>query len=138
MEEPSPGHTFWERLGRGVAQGWEKAKEASGRLGELAGLRIDLKNARDRLEDRYRHLGRMAAERFLDRGDPGLDAGEGPVAAVIEEIRAARAALRDLDMRLAGWQEQPAEGGGSPPAPPHNPPTPPPPQGEEPGRPAER
>ena len=107
MEGESPKRTFWERLGRGVAQGIEKAKEATNRLGEYAGLKLDVKTARDHLEGRYRHLGRIAADRLLDRSEGAIDAKESAVAAALDEIRAARAALAELEKRLADSEEKP-------------------------------
>lgn len=100
MEEPTVKKTFWERLGRGVAQGWEKARETSSKLGEYAALKLDLKNARDHLEDRYRLLGRIAADRLLDRAEGSVDGQEPGVKAAVEEIKAARSALAAIEKRV--------------------------------------
>jgi hypothetical protein len=105
MADPFSKRTFWEKLGRGVAQGWEKARDATSRLGELAGLKLDLKNARDHLESRYRLLGRLAADRFIEPAESGLDPSDPALNALLGEVRAARAALADLEKRLEECRE---------------------------------
>jgi hypothetical protein len=118
MAEPNPSpprHSLWERLGQGMAQGWEKAKEVSSRLGELATLKLDLKSARDHLESRYRLLGTMAADRLIDREEGQVDASEAGVRAALEDIRSARAAVAAIEKKLSDLNEKPGEG--SPPTP---------------------
>jgi hypothetical protein len=106
--DPFEKRTFWEKLGRGVAQGWEKAKETSSRLGEIAGVKLDLKSARDHLETRYRLLGRIVADRLIDRSEGTLDPAEPQVAGLLEEIRAGRAAIVALEAKLAEETAPPA------------------------------
>ena len=117
MEEPTPGpspspppkKSFWERLGQGVAQGWEKAKEVSTRVGEYASLKLDIKNARDHLDSRYRLLGRSAADRLIDRGETTLESSESGVRAILDEIATARATLAALEKKLAESGQAPAQ-----------------------------
>ncbi len=87
-----------------MAQGWEKAREVSGRVGEFASLKLDIKNAKDHLENRYRLLGRIASERLINRGESTLEGNEPAVRAVLEEISSARTQLASLENKLAEVQ----------------------------------
>jgi hypothetical protein len=104
MEESKP--TFWEKLGRGVAQGFEKVKETSRSIGEFAALKLDIKNARDHLENRYRLLGRIAADRFIDRNETSIEREEPAVKTALEEIRSARSTLAALEAKLVESQSE--------------------------------
>ena len=86
-----PKRTFWEKLGRKIAQGWEKARDASSRLRRRIALKLDHKNARDRL------VGRLAADRFLNHGDSALDPSDPALQGLLEEILAADRFLDDAE-----------------------------------------
>ena len=116
QERPPEKKTLWGRLGRGVAQGWEMAKETTHRIGDAASQKLELSKARDHLLDRYRLLGRMAAERFITRGETAMERDEETVRAVVEEIRTAQGRIAELEHAEA--QRPSAE---SNPAPPANP-----------------
>ena len=107
MEESGSKPTFWEKLGRGVAQGLEKVKETSRSIGEFAALKLDIKNARDHLENRYRLLGRIAADRFVDRNETAINREEPAVRTALEEIRSARSTLAALEAKLVETQSDP-------------------------------
>ena len=92
-----PKRTFWEKLGRGVAQGWEKARDATSRLRGRAALKVDLKNARHLLESPYRLAGRLAADRFPDHADSALDPSDPALQGLLEEILAADRFLDDAE-----------------------------------------
>ncbi len=106
MEESGSKPTFWEKLGKGVAQGFEKVKETSRSIGEFAALKLDIKNARDHLENRYRLLGRVAADRLIDRAEGALDREDPAVKAALDEIRSARSSLAALEAKLVESQHQ--------------------------------
>ena len=106
MEESGSKPTFWEKLGKGVAQGFEKVKETSRSIGEYAALKLDIKNARDHLENRYRLLGRVAADRFIDRSESSIDREEPVLKAALDEIRTARSNLAALEAKLVESQHQ--------------------------------
>ena len=57
--------------------------------------------ARDHLDTRYRLLGRIVADRVIDRSESSIDLTEPGVTAALEEIRGARAALAALEKKLA-------------------------------------
>ena len=99
MTDPISGKSFWEKLGRSVGKGLEKAKETSVRLGEGAVARLDLKNAKDHLESRYRLLGRAVADRMVERKEPVVEASDPAVKALLDEVAAAQAAVEEMEKK---------------------------------------
>jgi predicted RNA-binding Zn ribbon-like protein len=57
--------SFWEKLGRGVAQGWQKTKELGSQLSDQIEGKQALEHAREALNEQYRALGKLAADELV-------------------------------------------------------------------------
>ena len=94
--------SFWEKLGRGVGKGFQKAKEYGSRLSEPT----EIEQKQSELGKLHEKIGELATKRFLDDGDESLMARDEDVRGVIDEIRR----LRAENDRLSAEQE-PSEKG---------------------------
>ena len=79
--------SFWERVGRGLGYGWQKAKEVGARLEDKAEEGLEMRLARDRLQELHEELGRAVAARVIGEEEQPLDLSGPPFVDLIEGIR---------------------------------------------------
>jgi hypothetical protein len=80
--------SLWEKLGRGVAHGWEKAKELGREFSQGAESELDVA-LRD-LDSKYLQLGKLAALEIIDAGKEAYEPDSAEAKGLLEEIRKAR------------------------------------------------
>lgn len=95
--------SFWERVGRGVGYGWQRAKELGAQLEEQARQGADSAEG-EKLRELYEKLGRLVAQHALDEGQPSFDPGSPEATEIIE-------AIRTEQERLEREAEENGEGG---------------------------
>jgi hypothetical protein len=86
--------SFWEKLGRGVGFGWQKAKQWGAQVGEGIESSQELEKARRELALAYGKLGEAVARRLLDGAPAALSPDDPEIAGL---LAAAAKARSDLD-----------------------------------------
>lgn len=90
---------FLQRIGKG-----------SQRLSQMGRTRIELMEARSKLEGRYTALGKALAARVIDRQETVLDASEEAIASFVEEVKEARKRVAEVEGKLQQIRESGEEG----------------------------
>ena len=91
-----PGGLLGE-ITHALAEGIERVREGSARVARLGRLNLDLLAARGRLRRSLHALGEIAAGRWLDDEAVVLERKEPAIAAIVEEVRMARADIGRIE-----------------------------------------
>lgn len=99
--------SFWERLGRSVGQGWQKAKRFGAQVSEGLEARIEIEKAEEALRELHSRLGRAAADALLGSEGAAFAADSEDLRDLLRAIREGR----ELVARLRAEREtaSPAE-----------------------------
>ncbi len=97
MKEPS----FWERLGRGVGYGWQKAREIGSQVSDQLEGKFELEKAEADLHAQHSELGSLVADRLLAAPPKAADPEDSETRRLLTAIRA----QRELVTRLRAERE---------------------------------
>jgi len=87
----------------------ESVGKSAHRFSKVANRKVDLWDARRTLENCYERLGKICASRFIDRDERAVDRSEELVARCLDDVRAARAKVEELERLLDPAAEESAE-----------------------------
>lgn len=101
--------SFWEKLGRGVAQGWQKTKELGSQLSDQIEGKQALEHAQEALNEHYRALGKLAADELLTAESPSFVPESPQARELLEAIRKLREEVQRLEKERQEQERQERE-----------------------------
>lgn len=106
--------SFWEKVGRSVGDGLQKAKDIGASIGEKGETILDKQDWRRRLRQAREELGRVVEKELQGMGDPPYKLEDPAVKELLADIKLAEGELKKLELASKGEkeesQEEPARG----------------------------
>jgi len=98
--------SFWEKMGRSVGDGLQKARDIGASIGEKGEAILDKQDWRRRLRQAREELGRVVDKELRGMGDPPYKLEDPAVKELLADIKLAEGELEKLE--LAG-DEKPSD-----------------------------
>ncbi|MGQ9592411.1 MAG: hypothetical protein ACUVYA_19195 [Planctomycetota bacterium] len=105
--------SFWEKLGRSVGHGWQKAKQFGAQISDGLEAKLELEKAEEALEELHARLGRRAADALVGSEGTAFAADSEDLRDLLRAIREGR----DLVARLRAERQAASAASGAEPPP---------------------
>lgn len=90
--------SFWEKVGRSVGDGFQKARDIGASIGEKGEAILDKQDWRRRLRQAREELGRVVDKELRGMGDPPYKLEDPAIKELLADIKLAESELEKLEM----------------------------------------
>jgi hypothetical protein len=98
--------SFWEKMGRSVGDGLQKARDIGASIGEKGEAILDKQDWRRRLRKAREELGRVVDKELRGMGDPPYKLEDPAVKELLAEIKLAESELEKLELASEEKEEE--------------------------------
>lgn len=98
--------SFWEKMGRSVGDGLQKARDIGASIGEKGEAILDKQDWRRRLRQAREELGRVVDKELRGMGDPPYKLEDPAVKELLADIKLAEGELEKLELASKKKEEE--------------------------------